>query len=123
MASTPRLRPIDIGAVRIEDPVILAPMSGVTDMPFRQMVKRGGAGLVLTSVLMSLLVLVAVAYAFYQYRARRFMDAEIRNIMSQYMPLDQEPMDDGAYEQPPRTPREDPHGRILPMSVPLSDKF
>ena len=85
--------------------------------------KRGGAGLVLTSVLMSLLVLVAVAYAFYQYRARRFMDAEIRNIMSQYMPLDQEPMDDGAYEQPPRTPREDPHGRILPMSVPLSDKF
>jgi hypothetical protein len=85
--------------------------------------KRGGAGLVLTSVLMSLLVLVAVAYAFYQYRARRFMDAEIRNIMSQYMPLDQEPMDDGAYEQPPRAPREDPHGRILPMSVPLSDKF
>ena len=53
MASTPRLRPIDIGAVRIEDPVILAPMSGVTDMPFRQMVKRGGAGLVVSEMIAS----------------------------------------------------------------------
>src|SRR3981081_4104780 len=39
----PRLRPVEIGSVRIDHPVILAPMSGVTDMPFRQMVKRGGA--------------------------------------------------------------------------------
>src|SRR3979490_211009 len=46
MKSEPRLRALEIGPVRIEDPVILAPMSGVTDMPFRRMVKRGGAGLV-----------------------------------------------------------------------------
>lgn len=48
-----RLTPIDIGPVRIEDPVILAPMSGVTDMPFRQMVKRGGAGLVVSEMIAS----------------------------------------------------------------------
>src|SRR6266850_8121538 len=48
-----RLQPIDIGPVRIEDPIILAPMSGVTDMPFRQMVKRGGAGLVVSEMIAS----------------------------------------------------------------------
>jgi tRNA-dihydrouridine synthase B len=53
MASQPRLRPVDIGPVRLQDPVILAPMSGVTDMPFRQMVKRGGAGLVVSEMIAS----------------------------------------------------------------------
>src|SRR3954471_3577268 len=48
-----RLRPVEIGPVRIDDPVILAPMSGVTDMPFRQMVKRGGAGLVVSEMIAS----------------------------------------------------------------------
>ncbi|UYN97752.1 MAG: tRNA dihydrouridine synthase DusB [Enhydrobacter sp.] len=47
------LRPIHIGPVRIDDPVILAPMSGVTDMPFRQMVKRDGAGLVVSEMIAS----------------------------------------------------------------------
>jgi tRNA-dihydrouridine synthase B len=49
----PRLRPVEIGSVRIDDPVILAPMSGVSDMPFRQMVKRGGAGLVVSEMIAS----------------------------------------------------------------------
>lgn len=53
MAQHPRFRPVDIGPVRLEDPVILAPMSGVTDMPFRQMVKRGGAGLVVSEMIAS----------------------------------------------------------------------
>ena len=53
MDCTPRLKPIDIGPVRLEDPVILAPMSGVTDMPFRQMVKRDGAGLVVSEMIAS----------------------------------------------------------------------
>ncbi|MFI5001983.1 MAG: tRNA dihydrouridine synthase DusB [Reyranellales bacterium] len=53
MPSSVRLRPLDIGPVRIEDPVILAPMSGVTDMPFRQMVKRRGAGLVVSEMIAS----------------------------------------------------------------------
>ena len=53
MESQTRLKSVDIGAVRIEDPVILAPMSGVTDMPFRQMVKRNGAGLVVSEMIAS----------------------------------------------------------------------
>jgi tRNA-dihydrouridine synthase B len=53
MNSAPRLQPVDIGPVRIDDPVILAPMSGVTDMPFRRMVKQGGAGLVVSEMIAS----------------------------------------------------------------------
>jgi tRNA-dihydrouridine synthase B len=49
----PRLQPLEIGPVQLQDPVILAPMSGVTDMPFRQMVKRGGAGLVVSEMIAS----------------------------------------------------------------------
>src|SRR5258708_21222965 len=53
MDRTPRLQPLVIGPVRLQDPVILAPMSGVTDMPFRRMVKRGGAGLVVSEMIAS----------------------------------------------------------------------
>jgi tRNA-dihydrouridine synthase B len=47
------LSPIDIGPVRIETPVILAPMTGVTDRPFRKIVKRYGAGLTVTEMIAS----------------------------------------------------------------------
>ncbi|MHB9878845.1 tRNA dihydrouridine synthase DusB [Pacificimonas sp. ICDLI1SI03] len=49
----PELNPIDVGPVRIEQPVILAPMTGVTDGPFRKLVKRYGAGLTVTEMLAS----------------------------------------------------------------------
>jgi tRNA-dihydrouridine synthase B len=44
---------ISIGPITLADPVILAPMSGVTDMPFRRMVKRHGAGLVVSEMIAS----------------------------------------------------------------------
>ena len=44
---------INIGLIEIADPVILAPMSGVTDMPFRRLVKRHGAGLVVSEMIAS----------------------------------------------------------------------
>jgi tRNA-dihydrouridine synthase B len=44
---------IHIGSIHVADPVILAPMSGVTDMPFRRMVKRHGAGLVVSEMIAS----------------------------------------------------------------------
>ncbi|MDA5193813.1 tRNA dihydrouridine synthase DusB [Govanella unica] len=47
------LGPITVGPVTISDPVILAPMSGVTDMPFRKLVKRYGAGLVVSEMIAS----------------------------------------------------------------------
>ena len=53
MNKVSRLQPIDIGPVRIDDPVILAPLSGVSDMPFRQIVKRSGAGLVVSEMIAS----------------------------------------------------------------------
>ncbi len=47
------LKPISIGPVRIDAPVILAPMTGVTDLPFRQVVKRYGAGLTVSEMIAS----------------------------------------------------------------------
>ncbi|MBS1093177.1 tRNA dihydrouridine synthase DusB [Gluconobacter wancherniae] len=48
------LRPIDLGrGVIIEDPVILAPLSGVTDLPFRQLARDLGAGLVVSEMIAS----------------------------------------------------------------------
>ena len=47
------LKPIEIGPVRIESPVILAPMTGVTDLPFRRVVKRYGAGLTVSEMIAS----------------------------------------------------------------------
>jgi len=44
---------ISIGNVIIDDPVILAPMSGVSDLPFRRQVKRCGAGLVVSEMIAS----------------------------------------------------------------------
>ncbi|MGE5200749.1 MAG: tRNA dihydrouridine synthase DusB [Acidobacteriota bacterium] len=44
---------IEIGPVRLEAPVILAPMSGVTDLPFRRLVKRHGAALVVSEMIAS----------------------------------------------------------------------
>src|SRR3546814_10075089 len=49
----PRLAPISIGPVRIDAPVILAPTTGVTDRPFRRIVKRYGAGLTVTEMIAS----------------------------------------------------------------------
>jgi len=47
------VKPICVGPVRIEAPVILAPMTGVTDRPFRRIVKRYGAGLTVTEMIAS----------------------------------------------------------------------
>jgi len=48
-----RLAPIKIGPMRIDMPVILAPMTGVTDLPFRRLVRRYGSGLNVTEMIAS----------------------------------------------------------------------
>lgn len=44
---------LSIGNIQLTSPVILAPMSGVTDFPFRKLVKRFGAGLVVSEMVAS----------------------------------------------------------------------
>src|ERR1700760_419053 len=48
------LRAIDLGGgIRIDTPVILAPMSGVPALPFRRVAKRLGAGMVVSEMIAS----------------------------------------------------------------------
>jgi tRNA-dihydrouridine synthase B len=47
------LSPIQIGDVRIDSPVLLAPMTGVTDLPFRRIVRQYGSGLNVTEMIAS----------------------------------------------------------------------
>lgn len=47
------LQPLSIGPITIAEPVILAPMTGVTDMPFRTLVRRYGSGLNVTEMIAS----------------------------------------------------------------------
>lgn len=49
----PVIKPIQIGSVSIDCPVILAPMTGVTDLPFRKLVRRFGSGLNVTEMIAS----------------------------------------------------------------------
>src|SRR5713226_4035934 len=42
-----------LGSITLTDPVILAPMSGVTDLPFRRIVKAQGAALVVSEMIAS----------------------------------------------------------------------
>jgi tRNA-dihydrouridine synthase B len=48
------LAAIDLGnGVQIDTPVILAPMSGVSDLPFRRLAKQQGAGMVVSEMIAS----------------------------------------------------------------------
>jgi len=49
MKDFPR-RPLEVGNHSLPNPVVLAPMSGVTDAPFRRLVARLGAGLVVSEM-------------------------------------------------------------------------
>ncbi|WP_395826728.1 tRNA dihydrouridine synthase DusB [Elstera sp.] len=42
-----------IGSIALDAPVLLAPMSGISDLPFRRLVKRFGAGLVVSEMIAS----------------------------------------------------------------------
>nr|WP_174827042.1 tRNA dihydrouridine synthase DusB [Rhizobium ruizarguesonis] len=53
MISKDLAAPFRIGPVSVRNRVVLAPMSGVTDMPFRELAWRFGAGLVVTEMVAS----------------------------------------------------------------------
>lgn len=50
MKNNKRLKPLQIGDVVIEHPFALAPMAGVTDLPYRLLCKEQGAGLMCTEM-------------------------------------------------------------------------
>ncbi len=45
--------PIELAETRLDPPVFLAPMAGITDLPFRRLVARFGAGLVVSEMVAS----------------------------------------------------------------------
>lgn len=47
---SPHLKPLSIGGIAASVPVVLAPMSGITDAPFRKQVAELGAGLVVSEM-------------------------------------------------------------------------
>jgi len=49
----PAVTPIAIGPLVVDCPVVLAPMTGVTDLPFRKLVRRYGSGLNVTEMVAS----------------------------------------------------------------------
>ena len=51
--------PFHVGTVTIDEPVLLAPMAGITDLPFRRLVARFGAGLVVSEMVASRAVVAA----------------------------------------------------------------
>ena len=55
---TSKLKPIQIGPITIEDPVFLAPMTGVSDLPFRKKVKEYGVGMVFSEMIASKAVIL-----------------------------------------------------------------
>ncbi len=56
------------------DPVILAPMSGVTDMPFRRLVKKFGAGLVVSEMIASRAMIIQTRQSLQKCAVSEFED-------------------------------------------------
>ena len=54
---------IQIGPIRLDAPVILAPLSGISDLPFRRLVKRWGAGVVRPDGTLDRAALRAIVFA------------------------------------------------------------
>ncbi|MFC3099420.1 tRNA dihydrouridine synthase DusB [Altererythrobacter lauratis] len=53
LPTPPAVTPIAIGPVKVDCPVVLAPMTGVTDLPFRRLVRSFGSGLNVTEMIAS----------------------------------------------------------------------
>ena len=64
-----------IGQVEIENPFVLAPMAGVTDLPFRRLCKEQGAGLLCTEMVS------AKAISFHNKNTAALMEMTLQSIL------------------------------------------
>lgn len=64
------MKKIKIGTVELENPFVLAPMAGVTDLPFRMLCKEQGAGL------LSMEMVSAKAISFHNKNTEKLMEIE-----------------------------------------------
>jgi tRNA-dihydrouridine synthase len=51
-STVPRLKPLQLGEHSVWPPVVLAPMAGVTNAPFRSLCRKFGPGLVYVNEMM-----------------------------------------------------------------------
>lgn len=49
-SAAPAVRPLRVGALQLSSPILVAPMAGITDAPFREIAAEMGAGLVTTEM-------------------------------------------------------------------------
>lgn len=66
---------LQIGNISLDSSVILAPMSGVTDMPFRRLVKKFGAGLVVSEMIASRAMVIQTRQSMQKCAISEFEDA------------------------------------------------
>ena len=57
MNALPAIKPLTIGPITVDPPVVLAPMAGVTNAPFRSICRRYGAGLYVSEMVMARAIL------------------------------------------------------------------
>ena len=65
---------LHLDTIKLDPPVLLAPMAGITDLPFRRLVARFGAGLVVSEMVASQEMVEAKASV----RARAQIDEDVR---------------------------------------------
>ena len=57
-----KMPPLKIGNVEMPNPLVLAPMAGVTDLPFRVLCKEQGAGLICMEMVSAKAILYKIKY-------------------------------------------------------------
>ncbi len=65
-----KIKPLKIGNVTIETPTIMAPLAGITNLPFRLLVKEAGCGLVCSEMIS------ANGLVFDSYKTKRMIESD-----------------------------------------------
>ncbi|RDY06901.1 Vacuolar-sorting receptor 2 [Mucuna pruriens] len=92
LMSAKRNRPVNAQVANAKTPGgVMSANALVVCSTHEKMTRRYTAPVNMWMIILVLVVAVSGGYAFYKYRIQRYMDSEIRTIMAQYMPLDNQP--------------------------------